>query len=180
MRARTPSEAQRVDVAGSLELYLFGRYISSMDALGVLRELNQLTAAQWGLVTTAQAGRRGVSRLYLSRLADAGHLVRLGHGIYRAAGVPADRFEPLKAAWLTIDPKLTAEERLRRPVPDAVTSGAAAAYLHGMGDLVPEPYEFTVPERRQTQRSEIRFRMRQLPRASISLRAGLPLSLIHI
>lgn len=51
-----------------------------MDALEALRELSQITAAQWGLVTTAQAGRRGVSRLYLSRLADAGYLERLAMG----------------------------------------------------------------------------------------------------
>jgi predicted transcriptional regulator of viral defense system len=150
-----------------------------MDALSVLRELSRVTAMQWGLVTTAQAGRRGVSRLYLSRLADSGHLERLGHGIYRAAGVPADRFEAMKAAWLSVDPKLTAEERLRRPVADAVVSGAAAAYLHGLGDLVPEPYEFTVPARRQTQRSEIRFRVRQLPEDSITLREGLPVTTVE-
>lgn len=150
-----------------------------MDALDVLRELSQITATQWGLVTTAQAGRRGVSRLYLSRLADAGHLERLGHGVYRAAGVPADRFEALKAAWLSVDPKLTAEERLRRTVADAVVSGAAAAYLHGLGDLVPEPYEFTVPARRQTQRSEIRFRVRQLSKDSVTLREGLPVTTVE-
>ncbi|WP_036923504.1 type IV toxin-antitoxin system AbiEi family antitoxin domain-containing protein [Propionicicella superfundia] len=150
-----------------------------MDALEVLRELSQVTAAQWGLVTTAQAGRRGVSRLHLSRLADAGHLERLGHGIYRAAGVPADRFEALKAAWLSVDPKRTAEERLRQPTADAVVSGAAAAYLHGLGDLVPEPYEFAVPARRQTQRSEIRFRVRQLPKDSVTLREGLPVTTVE-
>lgn len=108
-----------------------------------------------------------------------GHLERLGHGIYRAAGVPADRFEALKDAWLSVDPKLTAEERLRRPVVDAVVSGAAAAYLHGLGDLVPEPYEFTVPSRRQTQRSELRFRVRQLPKASVTLREGLPVTTVE-
>ncbi|MEZ5199858.1 MAG: type IV toxin-antitoxin system AbiEi family antitoxin domain-containing protein [Micropruina glycogenica] len=42
-------------------------------------------------MTTAQAVRRGVSRLYLSRLADAGLLEQVGQGVYRAAGVPADR-----------------------------------------------------------------------------------------
>lgn len=150
-----------------------------MDAVDVLRELSQITAAQWGLVTTAQAGRRGVSRLHLSRLADAGHLERLVQGIYRAVGVPADRFEALKAAWLSVDPKLTAEERLQRPIVDAVVSGAAAAYLHGLGDLVPEPYEFTVPIRRQTQRPQIRFRERRLPREAITLRHGLPVTTVE-
>ena len=143
------------------------------DVLGVL---NELTAAQWGLVTTAQAARRGVSRLQLSRLVSDGLLERLGQGVYRATGVPVDRFEGIKAAWLSIDPKLTAEERLRRAVADAVVSGTTAAWLHGLGDLVPEPYEFTVPVRRQTQRRELRFRVRQLPLDSVTIREGLPVT----
>lgn len=150
-----------------------------MDALKVLRELSELTAAQWGLVTTAQAGRCGVSRLYLSRLAEAGHLDRVGQGIYRAAAVPADRNEALKAAWLSINPKLTVAERLRPGVHDAVVSGAAAAFLHGAGDLVPEPYEFTVASRRQTQRQELRFRVRQLSADSVTLREGLPVTTVE-
>lgn len=150
-----------------------------MDALKVLRGLSDLTAAQWGLVTTAQAVRRGVSRLYLSRLADAGLLERVGQGVYRAAGVPADRLEPLKVAWVSINPKLTASERTQPSVPDAVVSGSAAAFLHGLGDLVPEPYEFTVSNRRQTQRQELRFRVRQLPAVSVTLREGLPVTTVE-
>lgn len=142
----------------------------------VLRELGEITATQWGLVTTAQAGRCGVSRLYLSRLAEGGHLARVAQGVYRAAAVPPDRNEPLKAAWLSINPRLTAAERLRPPVPDAVVSGAASAFLHGAGDLVPEPYEFTMASRRQTQRPELRFRVRQLPSESVTLREGLPVT----
>lgn len=160
----------------SLHVYLSDRYNPSMDAMEVLLKLSRLTSAQWGLVTTAQAARLGVSRLYLSRLADAGHLERLGHGVYQAAGVPADRLQALKAAWLSITPKLTAEEQLRQPAPDAVVFGATAAFLHGLGDLVPEPYEFTVPTRRQTQRPEIRFRLRRLPAESVTVREGLPVT----
>ncbi|MEA5054367.1 MAG: type IV toxin-antitoxin system AbiEi family antitoxin domain-containing protein [Propionicimonas sp.] len=150
-----------------------------MKALEALRELSELAAAQWGLVTTAQAARRGVSRLHLSRLAGAGHLERVGQGVYRAAGVPADRFENLKAAWLSVAPKLTAEERLRQTPLDAVVSGAAAAWLHGVGDLVPEPYEFTVPSRQQTQRRQLRFRVRKLPAGSVTLREGLPVTTVE-
>ncbi|HQZ00886.1 MAG TPA: type IV toxin-antitoxin system AbiEi family antitoxin domain-containing protein [Propionicimonas sp.] len=150
-----------------------------MSALGVLRELNAITAAQWGLVTAAQAASRGVSRLQLSRLADAGQLERVGQGVYRATGVPADRYELLKAAWLSINPKLTAQQRLLTPVPDAVASGPAAAFLHGLGDLVPEPYEFTVTQRRQTQRHELRFRIRRLPAVSVTLRDGLPVTTVE-
>lgn len=150
-----------------------------MSVWDVLGALNELTAAQWGLATTAQASRRGVSRLQLSRLVADGLVDRLGQGVYRAAGVPVDRFEGIKAAWLSIDPRLTAEERLRPAVADAVVSGTTAAWLHGLGDLVPEPYEFSVPQRRQTQRRELRFRVRQLPLDSVTIREGLPVTTVE-
>lgn len=147
-----------------------------MRATRALRELNDLTASQWGLLTTAQAQNLGVGRLQLSRLAEAGHLERVSHGIYRSAGAPTDRFELLKAAWLSVNPSLTAEQRLAISPPDAVISGATAAFLHRLGDLVPEPYEFTVPRRRQTQRSELRFRVRTLPESAITITEGMPVT----
>lgn len=147
-----------------------------MKRVDALRELADLTASQWGMVTTAQAATRGVTRLQLSRLSESGHLERVSHGIYRDPGAPPERFDALKAAWLSIDPTHTAQERLASGAPDAVLSGPAASYLLGLGDLVPEPYEFTVALRRQSQRSELRYRVRQLPAESITRREGLPVT----
>ena len=141
-----------------------------------LKVLGDLTASQWGMVTTAQAAAHGVTRLRLSRLAEDGHLERIAYGIYRNTGAPSDRYDSLKAAWLSIDPRRTALERLSDKPPDAVVSGATASYLLGLGDLVPEPYEFTVPKRRQTQRTELTFRVRQLPPDALTSREGLPVT----
>ncbi|MCL2804074.1 MAG: type IV toxin-antitoxin system AbiEi family antitoxin domain-containing protein [Micrococcales bacterium] len=147
--------------------------MKTTDALSVLSDL---TASQWAMVTTAQAATCGITRLQLSRLADQGHLERIGQGIYRNAGAPTGRFDAVKAAWLSISPKLTAEKRLTSKPADAVASGATAAYLLGLGDLVPEPYQFTVPKRRQTQRHELVFRVRQLPAEASTRREGLPIT----
>jgi len=144
-----------------------------MKATEVLRSLSDVTASQWGMVTTAQAAARGVTRMNLSRLARDGHLERLGHGVYRAAAAPTSRFSGVKAAWLSIAPTLTAEARLLAPVPDAVVSGTTAAHVLSLGDMVPEPYEFTVPTRRQTQRYELVFKTAHLPPQSITIRDGL-------
>ena len=147
-----------------------------MRTLEALRILSDLTASQWGMVTTAQAARVCVTRLQLSRLTEQGHLERIGHGLYRDTGTPPDRFDSVKAAWLSINPSLTAQERLARMPADAVASGATAAYLLGLGGLVPEPYQFTVCTRRQTQRPEIAFRFRQLQSQSVTLREGIPVT----
>ncbi|MDR0417683.1 MAG: type IV toxin-antitoxin system AbiEi family antitoxin domain-containing protein [Propionibacteriaceae bacterium] len=147
--------------------------MKSMDAL---RELGALTASQWGMVTTAQATARGISRLQLSRLTEDGQLERVGHGIYRDTGAPLERFDGIKAAWLSVNPKLTAQERMQPMSADAVVSGPAASHLLNLGDLVPEPYQFTVPTRRQTQRNSLTFRVRKLPPSSVIIREGLPIT----
>lgn len=150
------------------------RYNSSMKLGEMLRKLAEVTASQWGMVTAAQAGALGVTRLALSRLADSGHLDRLAHGVYRDAGAPSDQFEGLRVAWLSTEPKLRAEERLRALAAGVVVAGSSAAMLHGIGDLWAARHEFVAPRRRQTQRAEIRYRQRQLEERDVTLVDGLP------
>ncbi|AZN30260.1 hypothetical protein EJO69_08035 [Flaviflexus salsibiostraticola] len=145
-----------------------------MKSMEALRVLEDIAAAQWGMVTTAQAGALGVPRLTLSRLVDSGHLERLANGVYRSSGAPSDRFEDLRAAWLSTDPGLRAEERLDSLSDGVVVAGTSAAWLHGVGDLWADRHEFVSSRRRQTQRAEIRYRRRQLDSGDITLVEGLP------
>jgi hypothetical protein len=149
--------------------------VKSVEALRILADLS---ASQWGLLTTAQASARGVSRLVLTRLAEAGQLERVAHGVYRDAGAPGDAFESLRATWLSLDTARLAEERLGQSNA-AVVSGATAAWLHGVGDLLPEPYEFSTSRRRQTQRAEIRFNVRDLDDSQITIENGLPVTILE-
>lgn len=139
-----------------------------------LRELAEVTASQWGMVTTAQAATLGVTRLALSRLTDSGHLERLAHGVYRDAGAPSDQFEDLRAAWLSTEPKIRAEARLSGLTEGVVVASSSAAMLHGVGDLWANRHEFAAPRRRQTQRVEIRYRQRDLDGRDVTLVEGLP------
>ncbi len=145
-----------------------------MKSSDALREIADVTASQWGMVTAAQADQLGVTRLMLSRLADSGHLERLAHGVYRDAGAPSDQFEDLRAAWLSTEPKLRAEERLGDLGEGVVVASSSAAMLHGIGDLWANRHEFVTPKRRQTQRVEIRYRQRQLDERDVTLVEGLP------
>lgn len=150
-----------------------------MKALEALRRLTAAASAQWGFVTAAQAAALGVSRLWLSRLAAEGLLVREAQGVYRAAGAAGDRFDALRVAFIATNPAVSAGERVQACVPDAVVSGRAAAYLHGLGQMVPEPYEFTVPRRRKTRRDEIALRSRRLPPGDVTRREGLPVTTLE-
>lgn len=116
----------------------------------------------------------GVTRLTLSRLAEARHLARLAHGVYRDVGAPSDEFEDLRAVWLSIDPQLRAEARPGDLQDGVVVASSSAAFPHGVGDLWANRHEFVVPKRRQTQRSEIRYRQRFVEECDVTLVAGLP------
>ena len=155
------------------------RYNPSMRATQALRILADLSAPQWGMATTAQASAHGVTRHELSRLAQRGHLDRVAQGIYRDAGAPADAFEGIRAAWLGAEPARTAEERLSDLPNGVVVMGASAAALYGAGDLPADRHELSTPIRRQTQRSEVSYRHRQLDPADVTIALGLPVTTIE-
>lgn len=143
----------------------------SKDALRVLAEV---TAYQWGMVTSAQASMHGITRLDLSRLAAVGQLERLAHGVYKDAGAPAGQHDDLKAAWLSTEPKTMGEARIKDLANVVVVAGETAADLHDIGDFRALRHEFTSPARRQSQRSTIRYRQRTLNLRDVTLVDGLP------
>lgn len=155
-----------------LGTYRSERYYPSMRSTEALRILTDVTAYQWGMVTSVQASMHGITRLDLSRLAEAGHLERLAHGVYKDAGAPASRFDDLHAAWLSTDPKTMGEVRIKDN--GVVVAGETAADLHGIGDFRALRHDFVSPTRRQSQRREIRYRQRALEPRDVMLVEGLP------
>jgi hypothetical protein len=141
----------------------------------VVARASQLAVGQWGLLTTAQAAREGITRLQLARLTDAGVLERLGRGVY-ATTSSADEHLGLRAAWLALDPARTAEERLKSPTTTGVVSHASAAGLHNLGDLLDDEHEFTLPQRKQTRRAGIRVHRGDLTEQDVTIVEGLPVT----
>ncbi|WP_372699905.1 type IV toxin-antitoxin system AbiEi family antitoxin domain-containing protein [Arthrobacter sp. JSM 101049] len=134
--------------------------------------LADLAVGQWGMFTTAQAALAGVERMQLTRLAGTGVLERVGQGVY-AMSHTIDEHRDLHEAWLSFDPKATAEERIHMRIEAAVASHTSAAALHGMGDLDPSVPELTTPKRKQTSR---RVKLHRLPLDpdEVTLVDGLP------
>lgn len=150
-----------------------------MRTVDALRLLAELSASQWGMMTTAQAATLGIKRLELSRLSGAGHLERLAHGVYRDVGAPSDEFEGLRTAWLAADPSRTAEQRLPALSGGVVVMGESAASLHGVGDLPADRHELSTPIRRQSRRPEVNYRHRQLEPGDVTIAYGLPVTTIE-
>lgn len=134
--------------------------------------VSEIAARQWGLLTTAQAQTEGVSRLHLSRLTEAGVLERIDQGIY-AMPSSVDELTNLRAAWLVLDPKTMAEDRLKDPVASGVVSHSSAASLYRLGDLLDDTPEITVASRRQSRRGT-RLHRSPLEDTEVTLVQGLP------
>lgn len=100
--------------------------------------------------------------------------LRLSHGVYMDSGTPGNQFDDLRAAWLSTEPKIVGETRIKDRANGVVVAGPSAARLHGIGDLWADRYEFVTPQRRQSQRAEIRYRQRSLDAQDVTLVEGLP------
>lgn len=137
----------------------------------------RIAAGQWGLLTTAQAGQVGVTRLQLARMADAGILERVDHGVYATTSSPIDHLV-LRATWLALSPGRSAEERLADPVNAGVVSHASAAGLHRLGDLLDDEPEITFPHRKQSRRG-VRLHRRDLADGDVTVVDGLPVTTVE-
>lgn len=138
-----------------------------------LARLRDLAEGQWGLVTLQQTRAAGVAWRSLTRLVEAELLERVAHGVYRIRGAAEPDHVELRAAWLQIDPARAAWQRLDEP-DVAVVSHASAASLYGVGDLRADVHEFTIPQRRQTRRPDVRIHRSRVPPVRRILLGGLP------
>lgn len=141
-----------------------------------LTTVTQLAAGQWGLLTTAQAARAGVSRVQLTRMVTAGVLERIVHGVYATPSVLGDELLSLRAAWLALAPHASAGDRLADPVAAGVVSHSSAAHLHQLGDLLADEHELTLPKRYQSTRAGVRIHRAVLAADDVTIAAGLPVT----
>jgi predicted transcriptional regulator of viral defense system len=128
---------------------------------------------QWGLITRRQAQWTGVSPATMQRLAAAGALNRVAHGVYRLAGSPVPDHLALRAAWLQLAPGVPARKRTPE---QGITSHRSAAVLYGLGQLPADRHDFTLPARRQSRWSDIRLHQRAICPAERAAIGGLPVT----
>ena len=147
-----------------------------MKQAEVLATLETIASDQWGIVTTAQAGREGVERLQLSRLAEKGDLDRARHGVYLLPSHRAGPQDEIRAAWLSLEPKKFIDERWEDEQP-VVVSHESAARIHGIGRLIPPKFTFSTSGTKQTRQQGIRiYTRRELAEADIVPVDGLPVT----
>ena len=137
-----------------------------------LAKLGSIAERRWGLVTTAQAEDAGVSRKQLARMASAGALERVAQGVYRMTGAPPQEHEAIYATWLALGGATA--PRTETGVAPLVAAGQTAAVVHGIGDFLPDGFDFIVPARKGTRLPGVRLRIRRLTREEVIPVGGLP------
>ncbi|MGH1522822.1 type IV toxin-antitoxin system AbiEi family antitoxin domain-containing protein [Leifsonia sp. L25] len=148
-----------------------------MSLIDAMRKVSDICGTQYGMTTVRQAAAAGVSRQQLARLVEAGLLERETHGVYRAIASAGDDLDWLRAVYLSIDPGVLAGERLaERERGGVVFSHAAAAAIHGIGDLRVDVVDLTAPVRRQGGSRDVRWHRRQLPSDAVQIWRGLPVT----
>jgi len=140
-----------------------------------MQRVSEVAEGQWGLITRRQAQEAGVGHSSLTRLTADGRLERVAHGLYRVRGAGEPDHLGLRAAWLQLDPEKPAWARLDDS-DGAVVSHASAAGLHRVGDLRADVHEFTLPQRRQTRRRDVRLHRGKVPAADRVVLSGLPVT----
>ena len=142
-------------------------------------------ATQWGMFTTGQALRAGMSRKALSHLVARRHVDHTStRGVYRFAGAPVDTMlDQTRGNWLALSPKLFLRERLKalrddKTWNDAIVSHLTAVnYVHVLANTQPESCEFVVNKNRRVRDPSIHFYpRREKPRWEIV--DGLPVTTI--
>lgn len=149
-----------------------------MRTVQALRIVGDHAADQWGMVTTAQAVAAGVDRTTLVRLVDAGLLESPARGVYVVPAASPTHVDE-RAAWLRLEPRRAAWRR--RPLDDdgGVLSHRSAAKIHGLGDLITEGVDITVPRRRTTRDPHVRLRRGTLTGDEVTVIDGLPVTTVE-
>jgi predicted transcriptional regulator of viral defense system len=141
-----------------------------------LRLVGEYAADQGGLVTTAQAKLVGVDGVTLRRLVDSGLLEHVTHGVYGMPAAMAAEHVPERAAWLRLAAGRPGWERQPLDPDGGVLSHRSAAALHGLGDVVTDGVELTVPRRRASRDPQVRLRIAKLTEDEVTSVAGLPVT----
>jgi len=149
-------------------------YIAEVVTSATLGRIAAVGQDQWGLVTRRQVELVGVPQTTVERLTAPGSVLeRVAHGVYRLAGAPAPDHLELRAAWLQLAPGVFGWERTPE---QGVVSHRSAAELYGLGHLPADRHEFTLPDRKQTRRPEVRLHRRSFTDAEWVRHCGLPVT----
>jgi predicted transcriptional regulator of viral defense system len=147
-----------------------------MEMLHALELLGEYTAEQWGMVTARQARLLGVDGVTVHRLKEAGFLEPVRRGVYAVTSAGASLVRDEQAVWLSLRPDVASWTRPKLDPDGAVISHRSAARIYGIGELVNDRVELTVPRRRTIRDSTVLIHQAMLTDAEVTVVDGLPVT----
>lgn len=147
-----------------------------MSNESVMEAIAPLARWQSGMFTTAQARQLGIHNTNLARFEDRGIIEREQHGVYRIAGAPDNpQWDQTYAAWLSLDPTRTADERAMLPsTGQIVVAGPTALRAHGIDLYDQGRIHFISQRRRQSRSPAVHHRQRDLTHLDLEWINGMP------
>lgn len=136
----------------------------------------ELAASEDGVFTSAQAMRLGIPRYALSQASKSGYIERLGQGAYRLASRMDDGLDELRALYKLTSPSSLTQERMGQGFDGVAAAGSTAAYILGVGDLYPSPWELVTPKRFNTRRDGVKFKVGNLGAEDVLWEDGVPVT----
>lgn len=127
--------------------------------------LYEISEPQHGFFTTRQADEVGITTPYLDHYLRAGHIVRVGRGVYRLSRFPSGDQEDLISIWLA-----TARE--------GVFSHETALALHQLSDILPSRFHLSLPPswRRRKLPENIERHYTHIPPSDVSWVGAVPVT----
>ena len=147
------------------------------DNIGAIEEL---AISEGGIFTSAQASRMEIPRYALAQAAKAERIERIFHAAYRLSAIPSTELDALRAAYKLTVPEKFAQERMGSNFDGVAVCGRTAAFLLGIGDMQPTPWQLGVPKRFNSRMEGVQFRMMQLSRNDIVWLQGLPVTRVEV
>ena len=134
------------------------RYNTFMNAENE-KALYKIAEDQGGYFSIAQANSIGIRRNQIYRAVNQGTIERVYHGVYRLVLYPANQFEEIYAAVISIGD-------------NAVVGYETAMYVYGLSDIIPANIHLIMPRSSSRRRKHVKMHTTKLDDEDITLYDG--------
>jgi predicted transcriptional regulator of viral defense system len=123
------------------------------------RALYKIAEDQGGYFSLSQADSIGIRRNQIYRDVKRSKLERVYPGVYRLALFPANQYEEIYAAVVSIGE-------------EAIVGYETALYIYGLSDIIPSEIHIIVPRSSSRRRTHIKMHTNQLDEQDITIYEG--------
>ena len=123
------------------------------------KALYKIAEDQGGYFSIAQANSIGIRRNQIYRAVSRGTIEKVYHGVYRLVLFPANQYEEIYAAVISMGEK-------------AVVGYETALYVYGLSDIIPADIHLIMPRSSSRRRKHIKMHTTKLDDEDITLYNG--------